>query len=156
MIYKFLILSQFFFGFYQDGKLLLMEDNAGNKPPTFDVVARATYGHRLAFIGEWEFAHLHGGLYGRMSAGLQYNIPIDFATLSVSAQAGQIERVMSNRDGKYPTYILNADAHIKASAISKQLTDKVEFGLLNNFTKRTDLHDNRMVWSLMAGIRIKI
>jgi hypothetical protein len=156
MMYYLLLYSYLTAGIYQDGRLLLMTDEAGNTPPTFDMVFRLTYGNKLAVIGEWEYAHLAGGIYGRMSAGLQYSIRNDFAELSASGQIGQISRLMSNNDGHFFTYVLNADMHLPATNISKRFSDRLYFGLLNSWTKRNDLHDGRVVWSVMGGIRFNL
>lgn len=63
---------------YQDGRLLFVGDEIGNKAPTINIVTQLRMqGHQqkygyLVVYPEFEFANLKGGKYNRYSANIGY------------------------------------------------------------------------------------
>ena len=75
-------ISQVEFGIYQDGKLVVMEDEHGNKPYTMDLLSSMRWyngGSAYDFLHPtfvqliYEHADLYGGSYSRLALGFGYS-----------------------------------------------------------------------------------
>lgn len=124
---------------YQDAKLAVMEDDAGNSPFTADIVTMirlynggnrsANWSKQIFFYPYFEFADLSDGRYIRYSMGLGYRFKLPLKiNVSPSFDYGVINRWNASSF----SYNLGVDIGIK-------LTKKLSLSTFMSITERTDL-----------------
>ena len=151
--------AQIEFAAYQDVKLATMEDDAGNKPLTADVVILAKFyngGNRadnwskqIFYLIDFEYANLNGGEYIRYSAGVGYRFDIWKLQLSPSIDYGIINRW----DRAFSSFNGLID-------LTYMLTPKFGVSALASLTQRQDLKwkysDNKLVKGFYIGAKFLI
>jgi len=150
--------SQIEIGLYQDVKLAVMTDDAGNDPFTTDLVFTAkmynggnrtyNWSHEIFVYPFFEYADLNGGTYLRyaMGVGYTFRLPLDLA-VSTSFDFGLINRPTNN----VTTFSGNVMVEV-----SYNLTTRLKISVLNTLTQRNDLDimwgGNHWTHSFYAGV----
>ncbi|MFK5981499.1 MAG: hypothetical protein QM499_01195 [Flavobacteriaceae bacterium] len=133
--------SQIELGLYQDVKLAVTKDDAGNTPFTTDLVFTAkmynggtrTYNwtHEIFVYPYLEYADLSGGTYLRYAMGLGYTfrLPLNLA-ISTSFDFGLINR---------PTKSVTTFSSNGIFEVSYKITPRLKVSALNTIAQRNDL-----------------
>ena len=147
--------------FVQDGKLMFLEDDHGNKPITWDIQTSLIFDGKERNIGHYrigckfEYADLNSGNYKRfgMLAGYQFtNLPIPLTKYKYSLSPTVGWGYMHHID---PGYISSFEF---ATEFSVRLTKWIDFVVLPTVTQRQDLKQYGDEWrfNLAAGVQFNI
>ena len=139
----------------QDGKLLVMKDDHGNSPITWDVHTKLVLEGNERAIGHsrygvsTEYADLKGGSFLRSGAEAGYeftNIPVPFTSIKYSLSPMVGWGYVFRFDNRYDSFEFSVEAAF-------QLSKNLDFVVLNTYTERSDVKSGDYRYNLSLGLQ---